>query len=516
MAFNPIIGGVPLREVYEITFDRSGAILIGGRFASVNGIARSNMARIHLDGNLDTSFVPPTIEGSVLKIIPNLNRSYLIGGRFTAVGGIATVGVAQLTDEGGVVGFPNTLANDVLAMTVRSDNKILLSGYFTSVNGQPRAQFAALRGNSASGSEIIADANSILWRRSAYEIDVTRAVFERSTDGVNYTVLGTGTRGLYGDWGISIPNANATGYIRVRGYADDFSMHKTMYEKIAYIHRPATRAVPFDFDGDGKSDIGIFRPSVGEWWIYRSSNGTTFAAQFGASTDKIVPADYTGDGKVDIAIFRPATGEWFVVRSDDFSFYSGPFGSNGDIPVPGDYDNDNKADIAVFRPSNSTWYLGHSGGGVTTQQFGAPGDVPIPADYDGDGKTDVAIYRPSVGEWWLSRSTAGVIGASFGNSTDKPVPGDYTGDGKADIALWRGATGEWFILRSENWMYYGAPFGTSGDIAAPADYDDDGKFDLTVFRPSSSMWFSQWTSGGTLFQQFGSSTDRPLANAFIP
>ncbi|HEX6125768.1 MAG TPA: hypothetical protein VFZ23_10400, partial [Pyrinomonadaceae bacterium] len=51
---------------------------------------------------------------------------------------------------------------------------------------------------------------------------------------------------------------------------------------------------PFDFDGDGKTDIGIFRPSVGEWWINRSGNGSTVAFQFGASTDRIVPADYTG------------------------------------------------------------------------------------------------------------------------------------------------------------------------------------------------------------------------------
>jgi hypothetical protein len=64
----------------------------------------------------------------------------------------------------------------------------------------------------------------------------------------------------------------------------------------------------FDFDGDGKTDIGIFRPSGGEWWINRSATGSTLALQFGAVDDVIAPADYTGDGKADIAFFRPSSG----------------------------------------------------------------------------------------------------------------------------------------------------------------------------------------------------------------
>jgi CSLREA domain-containing protein len=290
---------------------------------------------------------------------------------------------------------------------------------------------------------------------------------------------------------------------------------------IGAFERQLTDKVPpgaaFDFDGDGKTDVGIFRPSVGEWWIYRSSDGQVPAFQFGASTDKIAPADFTGDGKTDIAFFRPSTGEWFVLRSEDNSYFSFPFGAAEDIPVPADYDGDGKADPAVFRPSVGTWFINRSSdGGTTSAPFGGNGDVPIPADYDGDGKADLAIYHTSAGEWWLNRSTTGLIVYQFGNSTDKIVPGDYTGDGKTDVAFWRPSTGQWFILRSEDTSYYAAPFGTDGDIPTPGDYDGDGKFDVTVFRPSTGTWFVTRTSGGTTAQQFGADGDRPIPTAFLP
>ncbi len=278
-----------------------------------------------------------------------------------------------------------------------------------------------------------------------------------------------------------------------------------------------TRRAYVDFDGDSKTDVSVFRPSLGQWWYLRSSDNTSRAFAFGASTDKIVPGDYTGDGKTDIAVFRPSTGVWSILRSEDSSFFGFPFGTSGDIPAPADYDGDGKDDAAVFRPSNSTWFILKSGGGTTIQQFGTSGDVPTVADYDGDGKADLAIYRVALGQWWYLRSSDGTNRAfTFGTATDKPIQGDYTGDGKADLAFFRPSTGFWFVLRSEDGSFYGFPFGTNGDIPASGDYDGDGKFDPSIFRPSNVTWYLNRSTSGTQILSFGVSGDQPVPSAFVP
>jgi uncharacterized delta-60 repeat protein len=285
----------------------------------------------------------------------------------------------------------------------------------------------------------------------------------------------------------------------------------------AFARYSARSSTQFDFDGDGKTDISIFRPSAGQWWYAKSGTGQVGVAQFGTASDKMVPADFTGDGATDVTFWRPSTGEWFVLRSEDFSYYSFAFGISGDIPTAGDFDNDGKADVAIFRPSDATWYIRRSSdGGTTIQTFGQTGDVPVVADYDGDGKADIAIYRPSLGQWWIQRSTAGLIAFQFGNPNDKPVKGDYTGDGKADVALFRPSTGEWFVLRSENQSYYSFPFGMNGDIASAGDYDGDGKFDAAIFRPSTNTWFVNKSTGGNLIQSFGQAGDIPIPSVFVP
>jgi hypothetical protein len=274
----------------------------------------------------------------------------------------------------------------------------------------------------------------------------------------------------------------------------------------------------FDFDGDGKTDVSIYRPSAGEWWYQRSSDGQVPAVQFGTPSDIVVPADFTGDGKTDIAFWRPANGSWFILRSENNTYFSLPFGSAGDIPAPADFDGDGKGDTAVFRPLTSTWFISRSSGGTIITQFGSPGDIPVVADYDGDAIADIGIYRPNApggGQWWINRSSNGLMVANFGGAADRVVQGDYTGDGRADIAFWRPSSGEWFVLRSENLSFYSTAFGSTGDIPVPGDYDGDGRFDTAVFRPTGATWYINRSTAGIAIQNFGLGTDKPVPSAFV-
>jgi hypothetical protein len=58
-----------------------------------------------------------------------------------------------------------------------------------------------------------------------------------------------------------------------------------------------------NFDGDGKTDIAVWRRDTGVWYILPSSTpGSYKAVYWGLSSDIPVPEDYDGDGKSDIAV----------------------------------------------------------------------------------------------------------------------------------------------------------------------------------------------------------------------
>lgn len=269
-----------------------------------------------------------------------------------------------------------------------------------------------------------------------------------------------------------------------------------------------------DFDGDGKADLSVFRPSSAFWFIMNSSNSTSSATQYGLATDIITPGDFDGDGKTDIAVFRPSEGNWYVLQSTNSQTTIRPFGTTGDTPVARDYDGDGKTDFAVFRPSTSTWYIEKSSNfELTITPFGVSGDVAVPGDYNGDGSYDIAVFRPSTGTWYTSTNAEINYGAvQFGQSGDQPVQSDYDGDGKTDIAVFR--SGTWYILGSSDGLRT-VQFGLGSDVRVPADYDGDGKSDIAVFRDGT--WYILNSMDGTVRTAlFGMTGDNPVPSAYIP
>jgi hypothetical protein len=304
---------------------------------------------------------------------------------------------------------------------------------------------------------------------------------------------------------ITVPNIN-TNFARIKIEAVGnvfFDISGANFTITSNVNPPTNRPL-FDYDGDGKADISVFRRSNGIWYLLNSLTGFG-GLQFGASTDRIVPADYDGDGKTDIAVYRDGT--WFIQQTTA-GFRALQFGNPTDIPVPTDFNGDGKADVAVYRPSIGTWLF--EVGSAT--QFGISGDVPMPGDFDGDGKSDLALFRPSNGVWYILGSTQGFYGVQFGAVGDKLVPADYDGDGKTDLAVFRPSNSTWYINRSQLGSTV-IQFGTSTDIPTPADYDGDGKVDIAVYR--NDTWFIQRSTAGFTGVQFGALNDQPVSNAYV-
>jgi len=282
-----------------------------------------------------------------------------------------------------------------------------------------------------------------------------------------------------------------------------------------------TKSAPFDFDGDGKTDFSVFRPSDNvndaDFHVQNSSNNSFVSSAWGSPGDVAINADYDGDGRTDYAVFRPSSRTWFVLRSSDNSIFNTVFGLATDKLVPTDYDGDAKADVAVYRPSNGFWYiLQSSNGQIRSVHFGMAEDLPVQADYDGDNKIDLAVFRPSNGFWYVLQNSGDKFSAvRFGAIGDKPVVGDFDGDSKADFVVFRPSNAVWYLQKSSA-GFAAAPFGLSSDEPLQADFDGDGKRDIAVFRQSDGVWYYLKSSDGVFaFRHFGVNGDTPVPAIFV-
>ena len=132
-------------------FMTNGKVLVGGGFTSMDNINRRGMARLNVDGSLDTMFDPGAgVAGSVLAMALQADGKVIIAGDFTSVNNVERHNIARLNDDGSldpsfdVQTGPNEV---VYAVAVQSNGKVLIGGAFTLVNGLENFMVARLETN---------------------------------------------------------------------------------------------------------------------------------------------------------------------------------------------------------------------------------------------------------------------------------------------------------------------------------------------------------------------------------
>ena len=250
---------------------------------------------------------------------------------------------------------------------------------------------------------------------------------------------------------------------------------------------PGALPVAGDFDGNGKSEIGIYHR--GQWYLDLNGNGiwdqADLWAQLGTENDLPVTGDWDGDGKDDIGIFGPAwpgdlrtiprepglpdnenvpNGEFKNPPPEPEDATSGRrvlqlvstrqtredlidhvfhYGAMADMPVVGDWNGDGIKSIGVFR--SGRWHLDVDGDGRWSKydlvaDFGRQGDVPVTGDFNGDGVDELGFFRAGV--FYLDTNGNRKLDAQdavirLGQAGDRPVAGDWDGDGTDEVAVYR-------------------------------------------------------------------------------
>jgi uncharacterized delta-60 repeat protein len=482
-------------KAYSVVVQPDGKIVVGGSIIIINTIDDFLIARYNTNGNLDTGF--GTNGQVIIDFGSNTDTLKEVAlqpdGKIIAAGNKpSSLIMARLNPDGSIdSGFtpPQGEVFSVHAMVVQADGKILLGGVTSDPQGQ--GDFALRRLNSNGTLDTTFDGDG---RESVGLGNISNDYLYALAVLPDGKILAAGTASGY------TSNSSYTGFALAR-----------------FQTTPRAAAKAYDFDGDGKADHAIFRPSNGTWYIRQSSNGSLYALKWGQNGDMPEPGDFDGDSRNDLVVFRD--GLWYLNTFATLNASGMQFGTTGDIPVAADYDGDAKADFAVFRPSSGTWYILRSSDSVVQAiQLGTAGDKPVPGDYNADGRADVAVWRPSTGTWYTSLNPATNYDAFvWGQNGDIAVPGDYDGDGKYDRAIFRPSTATWWILNSSNGGYLEQQFGAGTDMPVPADYDGDGRTNIAVFRPSTGRWYTSLDVSTNYGEQlWGQAGDIPVESANVP
>lgn len=315
-----------------------------------------------------------------------------------------------------------------------------------------------------------------------------------------------------------------------------------------------------DFDGDGRSDLGIKTTSGLLRIFFSKAREIKDFVRSPRSGEKIAIGDCDANGTEELVLLNKTRGEVEVrnfvdgrttsfaheVLAGDTTVYSARLlGSYAkQIMVYGDSDGDGQTNLAVWRPefnfSAGKWFEKRRSSGLLAREIGDSGDFeallprdggahgvfesmalklsfgfPVAGDFYGDGNNSPTIF--SNGRW-ISRLANGQdwLEERWGLNGDVPVACDYNGDGITDYAIFRPGDASWYLLiqnklkQQVRALYWGE----QEDIPVPADYDGDAVCDIAVWRPSSGEWYILFADGSVKITSWGQEGDVPVQADF--
>jgi uncharacterized delta-60 repeat protein len=210
-SFNPGASRISDQAVETMSVQADGKILVGGRFTTLGGEPHSNFGRLSADGTIDSTF-NPAVEGpsaAVWCILLQADGRIILGGYFGTVNGQVRTNIARLHPDGTLdltfnPGAPVT-SGESYRLAMQVDGKILIAGIQRLNNTEPATQ------------SLTVDGLGVSWFRGGSSPEVWRTTFESSTNGLDWTYLGVGTR-RSGGWQSTGDFVATNATIRARGY----------------------------------------------------------------------------------------------------------------------------------------------------------------------------------------------------------------------------------------------------------------------------------------------------------
>jgi uncharacterized delta-60 repeat protein len=436
-------------QVKAFALQPDGKIVVGGLFTTLAPfggatVTRNRIARLNVDGTLDNAF-DPNANNTVASVALQADGKILVGGSFATLspnGGASQARntFARLNADGTVDAFDPQPNNQVFAIALQPDGKVLVGGIFDTIGGQSRSLFARLANDTPAIQDLGVTQTSVTWTRSGAEPQLSRVSFERSTDGVNYTFLGNGTRvGTSNDFTLTGQNlaTQQNLYIRARGSyrGGQYNVSGSITESVRNVFLPPAFHLGFAQQPTNTLENGAITPAVTVQILDAANNlvNSTVAVTIDIGTN---PSSGTLIGTRTVsAVAGTATFNNLSIDKSGSGYTLAATGTNLTGAVS------NPFNITVEAPSSIAATAGSGQSATINSTFGTPLQATVTTD-SGKPVSGVVVT--------FTAPASGPGGTFTNNTTTITATTDANGTATTSLFKANGAAGLYAISASIN------------------------------------------------------------------